>query len=180
MRPQCRGCCLSRSAVPEDWGRYDLSNVPRRMGEMRLTVVVVRAQCAEFLTQRHILSMKRGNDQKIALIARRVQGIGSGFILNQTFENTSNLFICAGNKNSGAVFSLPGKPLRPSLHSRVVSTTCIKRLFCCRNATGNQVSRIWIETQKRFIFAEEFLHERDGSKATPMTSDSANVNRTRL
>jgi hypothetical protein len=32
MRPQCRGWCLSRSAVPEDWGRYDLSSVPRHMG----------------------------------------------------------------------------------------------------------------------------------------------------
>src|ERR1700756_471680 len=68
MRTQCRGCCLSRSAVPEDWGRYDRSSVPRRTGEMRLTVVAARAQCAEFLTQRHILSMKRGNDQNIAHI----------------------------------------------------------------------------------------------------------------
>ena len=68
MRSRCRGCCLSRSAVPENWGKYDLFSVPRRTGEMRLTVVVARAQCAEFLTRRHILSMKRGNDQCLARI----------------------------------------------------------------------------------------------------------------
>src|SRR3981189_1381499 len=101
MRPQCRGCWLSRSAVPEDWGLYDLSSVPGRTGGMRLTVAVARAPCAEFLTQRHILSMNRGNDQKIALIARRAQGIGSGLHPESDFENTSKLFICAGNKNGG-------------------------------------------------------------------------------
>src|SRR5580704_7828929 len=58
MRTQYRGCCLSRWAVPEDWGRYDLSSVPRRTVEMRLMVVVARGQCAEFLTQRPIPSMK--------------------------------------------------------------------------------------------------------------------------
>jgi hypothetical protein len=51
MRAHCRGCCLSRSAAPEDWGRYDLSSVPGRTGEMRLTVVVARAPCAELLTR---------------------------------------------------------------------------------------------------------------------------------
>jgi hypothetical protein len=44
MRPQCRGCCLSRSAELEDWRPYDLSSVPGRAGEMRLTAVVARAQ----------------------------------------------------------------------------------------------------------------------------------------
>jgi hypothetical protein len=34
-------------------------------GEMRLMVVVARAQCAEFLIQRHILFMKRRSDQKM-------------------------------------------------------------------------------------------------------------------
>src|SRR5690349_13870071 len=63
-RPRCRGCCLSRSAVPDDWGQYDSSNVQGRTGEMRLTVVAARAQYAEFLTQLHILSMKRRNDKK--------------------------------------------------------------------------------------------------------------------
>lgn len=53
---------------------------------MRLTVVVARTQCAEFLTQRHILSMKRGNDQKIALIAGRAQGIGSGLHPESEFQ----------------------------------------------------------------------------------------------
>jgi len=33
------------------------------------------------------------------------------------FENTSKLFIRAGNKNSDAVFGLTGKSLRSSLHS---------------------------------------------------------------
>src|ERR1700721_976424 len=65
MRPQCRGCCLSRSAELEDWRPYDLSSVPGRAGEMRLTAVVARGQGAEFLHQRHIPSMKRGNDPKL-------------------------------------------------------------------------------------------------------------------
>src|ERR1700733_1156110 len=111
MQLQCRGCCLSRSTVPEDWGRCDLFSVLRRTGETRLTIVVARAQCAEFLTQRHILSMKRGNDQKVALIARRAQGICSDPHPASDFENTSKLFICAGNKKIGAVFSLAAKPL---------------------------------------------------------------------
>ena len=77
---------------------------------MRLTVVVARTQCSEFLTQRHILSMKRGNDQKNELIAR-------GRMAHRQrppesdFENTSKLSICAGNKNSGAMFSLTGKTI---------------------------------------------------------------------
>jgi len=157
MRPQCRGCCLSRSAVPEDWGRYDLSNVPGRTGEMRLTVVVVRAQCAEFLTQRHILSMKRGTDQTIALIVRRVQGIGSGLHPESDFENTSRLFICTGNKNSGAVFCLTGKPLRPSLRSS-------RRVYFLHQETLSLQERHWKsgipcmdQDSKRFIFAEEFI-----------------------
>jgi hypothetical protein len=40
---------------------------------MRLTAVVARAQRSEFLTQRHILSMKRSNDQTIALMTRSAQ-----------------------------------------------------------------------------------------------------------
>jgi hypothetical protein len=68
--------------VPEDWRQYDLSSVSGHTEEMRLTVAVARAQSAEFLTKRHILSMKGGNDQ-VALIAGRPQGIGDGFILNQ-------------------------------------------------------------------------------------------------
>jgi hypothetical protein len=138
MRPQCRGCCLSRWAVPEDWRRYDLFSVPGRRGEMRLTVVVARAQCAEFLTQRHILSMKRGNDQTNALIARRAQGIGLHPELD--FENTSKLSICAGNKNSGAVFSLTWKSLTSSSlfepcrrpQSRLKNVSCSQRNLFAR------------------------------------------------
>jgi hypothetical protein len=117
MRTQYRGCCLSPWAVPEDSGRYDLSSAPGRTGEMRLTVVAARAQCAEFLTQRHILSMKRGNDQKLALIARRAQGIGSGPHPESDFENTSKLFIFPGIKTVAPCSVLSGKPLRLSLHS---------------------------------------------------------------
>jgi hypothetical protein len=54
---------------------------------------------------------------KIALIAGTAQGIGSGVHPESGFENTSKLFICVGNKDSGTVFSLTRKPLRPSLHS---------------------------------------------------------------
>jgi len=43
--------------------------------------------------------------RKIA-VARRLQGVGSGLHPKSHFENTSNLFICAGNKNAGAVFIL--------------------------------------------------------------------------
>jgi hypothetical protein len=45
--------------------------------------------------------MNRGNDQN-ALIARRAQGIDSGLHPESDFENTSTLFICAGNKSGGA------------------------------------------------------------------------------
>src|SRR3569833_2832480 len=50
MRLQCRGCYLSRSAVPDLSGQCDSSSVRRRTVEMRLTAVAARAQCAEFLT----------------------------------------------------------------------------------------------------------------------------------
>jgi len=43
--------------------------------------------------------------RKIAL-ARRAQGLGSGLHPESHFENTSKLFVCAGNKNVGAVFIL--------------------------------------------------------------------------
>jgi len=52
MRPRCRGCYLSRPAVQEDWVQFDLSSVPGRTGEMRLTAVAPRTQPAEFLTRR--------------------------------------------------------------------------------------------------------------------------------
>jgi hypothetical protein len=125
--------------------------------------------------------MKRGNDQTIALIARKAQGIGSGLHPESDFENTSKLFICAGNKNSGAVFCLTRKPLRafsPLFASCL--RTYIKKPFRCRNTTGNQTSRVWIKTQKRFIFAEKFIRDRNGSKVIPMTNDIPNVNRTQL
>jgi hypothetical protein len=45
--------------------------------------------------------------------ARRAQGIGSGRGIDpeSDFKDTSKPFICAGNKNSGAVFSLAGRNL---------------------------------------------------------------------
>jgi hypothetical protein len=88
--------------------------------------------------------MKRGNDQNIALIARRAQGIGSGLTPESDFENTSKLFICAGNKGRGAVFSITWKSSRFSLHfSSPVYDLDQSRL-------------------KRFTLAEEFIRERNG------------------
>ena len=118
--------------------------------------------------------------KKIALIARRAQGIGSGLHPESDFENTSKLFICAGNKNGGDVFCLTGKPLRPSLRSSRRVYDLHQETFRCRKGHLNQESRVWIKTQKRFIFAEVIIRERNGSKAIPMTNDSPNVNRTRL
>src|ERR1700733_9436563 len=93
MRPQCRGCCLSRSGLPDDWGRYDLSSVPGRTGEMRLTAVVARAQRSEFLTQRHILSMKWSNDQTIAFMTRSTQGDRQGSILYRIREHVEGVYL---------------------------------------------------------------------------------------
>jgi hypothetical protein len=112
---------------------------------MRLMVVVARAQRAEFLTQQHILSMKRGNDTKHALIARRAQGIGSGLHPESDFETTSKLFIFAGNKNSDTEFSL---------YMQIIDVFSSLFKPCLRPAS--------IETQKRFFFAEEFIRERNG------------------
>jgi hypothetical protein len=50
-------------------------------------------------------------------LARRAQGIGIGLIPESDFENTSKLFICAGNKGHADVFSLKWKSLRSSPHS---------------------------------------------------------------
>ena len=116
---------------------------------------------------------------KIALIAGTAQGIGSGVHPESGFENTSKLFICVGNKDSGA--ESYKKTIEAFLSTlRVVSATYIKRLFSLQERQWNQASRVWIKTQKRFIFAEEFIRERNGSKVIPMTNDSTNVNRTRL
>jgi len=117
---------------------------------------------------------------KIALIAGTAQGIGSGVHPESGFENTSKLFICVGNKDSGAVFSLTRKPLRPSLHSSRHVCDLHQETFSLQERQWNQASRVWIKTQKRFICAEEFIRERNGSKVIPMTNDSTNVNRTRL
>jgi hypothetical protein len=122
---------------------------------MRLTVVVARAQCAEFLTQRHILSMKRGNDQKIALIARRAQGIGSGLHPESDFENTSKLFICAGNKNRGAVFNIIGKLLMPSLHSS-------RRVYDLHHETLSLQERHWKSGIPRVDQDSKTFHLRRG------------------
>jgi hypothetical protein len=43
--------------------------------------------------------------------ARRAQGIGSGIDPESDFKKASKPFICAGNKNNGAVFSLAGRNL---------------------------------------------------------------------
>ena len=45
-----------------------------------------------------------------------------------------------------------------------------------QNATGNQASRVWIKTQKRFILAEEFIRERNGSSDISMTNNFPNLN----
>jgi hypothetical protein len=88
-------------------------------------------------------------------------GIGSGLHPESDFENTSKLFICPGNKNSGAVFSLIGKPLRPSLHSS-------RRVYDLHQETLSLQERYWKSViprmdqySKRFIFAEEFIRERN-------------------
>jgi hypothetical protein len=62
------------------------------LGGMRLTSVVAKVQCAEFPTQRHILSMKRSNDQKPALIGqgrwpkgtREIHANGISFVIPDT------------------------------------------------------------------------------------------------
>jgi hypothetical protein len=89
--------------------------------------------------------MKRGNDTKHALIARRAQGIGSGLHPESDFETTSKLFIFAGNKNSDTEFSL---------YMQIIDVFSSLFKPCLRPAS--------IETQKRFFFAEEFIRERNG------------------
>ena len=97
---------------------------------------------------------------KIALIAGTAQGIGSGVHPESGFENTSKLFICAGNKNSGAVFSLKGKPLRPSLHSsRRVYDLHQETLSLQERHWKSGIPRIDQDSKTFFIFAEEFIRE---------------------
>jgi hypothetical protein len=126
---------------------------------MRLTVVVARAQFAEFPTQRHILSMKRANDTKHALIARRAQGIGSGLHPESDFETTSKLFICAGNKNSDVVFIL---------YMEIIDVFSSLFKPCLRPAS--------IETQNVSSFEEEFIRERNGLDDISVTNNFLNLN----
>jgi hypothetical protein len=51
-------------------------------GEMRPTVVVARAQCVEFLTQLHIISMERGNNQKLCSWLEGRKASAAASILN--------------------------------------------------------------------------------------------------
>jgi hypothetical protein len=96
--------------------------------------------------------MKRGNDTEHALIARTAQGIGSGLHPESDFETASKLFICAGNKNSDAVFSL---------YMEIINVFSSLFKPCLRPAS--------IETQKHFFFAEEFIRERNGLDDISMT-----------
>jgi hypothetical protein len=122
MRPQCRGYCLSPSAALGDWGAYDLSGVLGHMVEMRPTAVVARTPFAEFLTQRHILSMKRGNDQQTVL---KLEGHG---LPQQTipvvdFANASKLFVTPGIKEVALCLVLYGNHGSLLSTLRVASTT---------------------------------------------------------
>ncbi len=92
---------------------------------MHLTVVVARARCAEFLTRRHILSLKRGNDQIIAHIARGAQGIGNGLYPESDFENTSKQ--TTGTKQSLTI-TIPRHKCLVAAHLPIERRVCISRL----------------------------------------------------
>ena len=96
-------------------------------GEMRLTVVVARAQCAGFLTQRHILSMKRGNDQKNALIARRAQASAAAYILNQISRTCRSYLSASGIKTVAPRLVFHGNHGGLLFTFRAVSTTYINQ-----------------------------------------------------
>jgi hypothetical protein len=104
--------------------------------------------------------MVRGNDRKIAPIARRAEGIGSAPYPESHFENISKLFLCARNKNGGAVFMLIGKPASFSPlfaeTTYAVSTADIKETPPLLERYWKSGIRAWIKAQKRFIFSEEF------------------------
>jgi len=75
--------------------------------------------------------MMRGNDQNMALIPGRAQGIGSGLHPESDLENTSKLLLAPGIKTLAPCSVLRGDHWGRLSTFRVVSMTYIKRLCRC-------------------------------------------------